>query len=275
MARADWIWSSVVSPRYAPADVYRRAQIVAGLASLLLAAGVAFAALATLVYGLPAVAAVAGAAALVATGTLVALRRGVSLARASAALLGTLLATILGSAAAVEGPTSEALPWVGVMPVIATMVGGRRWGVAWAALAAIGAQVVVTITDDVVACASASRLVQVVVNLLTNAAHAMSGRPAAENLLAVGARRDGDAVVLTVRDNGVGMSADVLARVFEPFFTTKPVGVGTGLGLSVSRNLVEAMGGRIDVVSEPGVGTTVRVTLAAFAETVAPPRQVA
>jgi CheY-like chemotaxis protein/anti-sigma regulatory factor (Ser/Thr protein kinase) len=68
-------------------------------------------------------------------------------------------------------------------------------------------------------------------------------------------------VCIEVRDTGVGMSPDVLARAFDPFFTTKPTGKGTGLGLSICHGLVTAMGGQIEVESELGVGTTMRLRL--------------
>jgi len=66
---------------------------------------------------------------------------------------------------------------------------------------------------------------------------------------------------LCLRDSGHGMPADVRERLFEPFFTTKPPGRGTGLGLSVARDLVRAAGGCIDADSRPGEGTAIRVLL--------------
>jgi len=68
-----------------------------------------------------------------------------------------------------------------------------------------------------------------------------------------------DWVELAVEDNGAGMAPEVLARALEPFYTTKTVGRGTGLGLSMSYGVVRAHGGTIDLASQPGQGTTVRL----------------
>jgi CheY-like chemotaxis protein len=64
-----------------------------------------------------------------------------------------------------------------------------------------------------------------------------------------------------IRDTGVGMPPDVLARIFDPFFTTKAEGVGTGLGLAICHRIVARLNGEISAESEPGRGTTFRVSL--------------
>jgi CheY-like chemotaxis protein len=87
----------------------------------------------------------------------------------------------------------------------------------------------------------------------------------------------GEYVVLTVSDTGCGMDADVLARVFEPFFTTKEVGRGSGLGLSQVLGFAKQSGGGVQIDTEPGRGTAVRVYLprAAAAPQAAAPSLVA
>ena len=93
-------------------------------------------------------------------------------------------------------------------------------------------------------------------NIVENALHAMPG----EGSLTITAYAAGaDTVTLEVRDTGIGMDADALARVFEPYFSTKTT--GTGLGLPIARRNIELNGGAIEVESAKGVGTTVRVKL--------------
>jgi len=69
------------------------------------------------------------------------------------------------------------------------------------------------------------------------------------------------ALELAIRDRGAGMPSEILARIGEPFFTTKPPGRGMGLGLFLARAVVEAVGGRLEIESEAGQGTCVRVRL--------------
>jgi two-component system cell cycle sensor histidine kinase/response regulator CckA len=103
----------------------------------------------------------------------------------------------------------------------------------------------------------ATALEQVLLNLVVNARDAMP----AGGALRVGVSEVGDNAVLEVRDEGVGMSPEVQRRIFEPLFTTKPRGLGTGIGLSTTRMLVQRAGGHIEVESAPGEGSTFRVIL--------------
>ena len=109
--------------------------------------------------------------------------------------------------------------------------------------------------------ADEGRLVQVVVNLLSNAAQAMPERSSDENEVTLSVRTEAGEAIIEVRDNGVGIPADRLARIFDPFFTTRPAGHGTGLGLAISHGLVTAMHGRLTVESTPGVGSRFQVVL--------------
>ncbi|HEY6003566.1 MAG TPA: ATP-binding protein, partial [Anaeromyxobacter sp.] len=112
--------------------------------------------------------------------------------------------------------------------------------------------------------ANEARLGQVFLNLLINAAQAIPEGNADSNEIRVATRTDpcGRAII-EVSDTGTGIAADVMRHVFDPFFTTKPVGVGTGLGLFICRNIVTAIGGEIAAESRPGNGTLFRVTLPA------------
>ncbi|MEW5772582.1 MAG: PAS domain S-box protein [Thermodesulfobacteriota bacterium] len=99
---------------------------------------------------------------------------------------------------------------------------------------------------------------QVLLNLFRNAAQAMAmaDPPVAEPRIAVRVQGLPDRVRIEIEDNGPGMPPEVQRRIFEPFFTTKPLGLGTGLGLSVSYFIVtKGHGGRMAVRSEPGAGT--------------------
>ncbi len=110
--------------------------------------------------------------------------------------------------------------------------------------------------------ADQSRLTQVFVNLIVNAAQAIPERRNVDGVIEIrtGVRPDGR-VCIDVKDNGLGMPAEVRARVFDPFYTTKPVGVGTGLGMSISNNIIQSFGGEIEIESHEGEGTRVSIIL--------------
>jgi two-component system sensor histidine kinase HydH len=101
------------------------------------------------------------------------------------------------------------------------------------------------------------RINQILLNLYLNAIDAMESG----GELKVGFSSDGDGrqFIITVSDTGCGISAENLSQIFDPYFTTKSS--GTGLGLAIAYNVIEAMGGRIKVKSNPGKGTTFRITI--------------
>jgi signal transduction histidine kinase len=101
------------------------------------------------------------------------------------------------------------------------------------------------------------KLNQVWMNLLQNAVQAVGST----GEIWVESRDHEHMVTVVVRDSGPGIKPEHMARLFEPFFTTKPVGQGTGLGLSVSYQIVQDAGGRIDVQSQPGQGAEFTVVL--------------
>lgn len=102
-----------------------------------------------------------------------------------------------------------------------------------------------------------SQLNQVFLNLLLNAAQAILEH----GTITLRTRCQEDHVFISVSDTGVGIAPENLDRIFDPFFTTKPVGKGVGLGLSVTYGIVEKHGGRIEVESEPGKGSTFTIRL--------------
>jgi len=114
--------------------------------------------------------------------------------------------------------------------------------------------------DSAVVHADPSQLAQVVLNLVVNARDAMVGGGS----LGIRVERPGDTpdfVVLAVSDTGHGIAPEAVHAVFEPFFSTKPEGVGTGLGLANVKEIVDSLGGEIEVESEIDVGTTMYVRL--------------
>jgi C4-dicarboxylate-specific signal transduction histidine kinase len=99
---------------------------------------------------------------------------------------------------------------------------------------------------------------QVILNLLNNAMQAI---PAEGGRIGVSTELTGESILIHVEDSGSGIAPEHLPRIFEPFFTTKPPSKGTGLGLPISRAIVERHGGSLCVESEPGEGTTFTVIL--------------
>ena len=79
--------------------------------------------------------------------------------------------------------------------------------------------------------------------------------------LTISAQRRENYLVVAVSDTGIGIPAANLDRIFDPFFTTKPVGKGTGLGLSICYGIIEKMGGKLEVESTVGKGTTFLISL--------------
>ncbi|MFH1999326.1 MAG: ATP-binding protein [Planctomycetota bacterium] len=104
---------------------------------------------------------------------------------------------------------------------------------------------------------TAGEIQQVILNILQNGAQAMAEKPETPSQFIVRVLADSEGVRVEIEDNGPGMRREVRKRVFEPFFTTKEIGVGTGLGLSVSYFIItENHGGTMTVESTPGKGTT-------------------
>jgi two-component system NtrC family sensor kinase len=105
----------------------------------------------------------------------------------------------------------------------------------------------------------AGQLQQAVIALGTNAVDAMPFG----GVLTIGARNDGDKVLIELSDTGIGIPSENLQKIFEPFFTTKELGRGTGLGLAVCYGILTEHGGSLDVQSTVGVGTTFTISLPA------------
>jgi signal transduction histidine kinase len=110
-------------------------------------------------------------------------------------------------------------------------------------------------------------ITRVFLNLISNGFYAATKRRQAEGdrfepTLSASTKNAGNKVEVRIRDNGTGIPKDVREKIFNPFFTTKPAGEGTGLGLSMSHDIVvKQHGGRIDIATEPGVFTEFIITL--------------
>jgi signal transduction histidine kinase len=112
---------------------------------------------------------------------------------------------------------------------------------------------------------------RVILNLITNAFYATSEKQKAESLkpghnkyeplVIIQTKRTDSKVSISVTDNGNGIPPKVLDKIFQPFFTTKPTGQGTGLGLSLSYDIVKAHGGELKVETKEGEGTIFTIQL--------------
>ncbi len=110
---------------------------------------------------------------------------------------------------------------------------------------------------------------RILVNICNNAFYAMQEKlnrlaakePSYEPLLQIQTARKNDLVVITVRDNGIGIPEKNIEKIFQPFFTTKPTGGNTGLGLSLSYDIVKAHQGKMEVISEEGAFTEFTIEL--------------
>lgn len=128
----------------------------------------------------------------------------------------------------------------------------------------------VTVSEAAVVQGSSDELRQALLNLLLNARDAISQSGTISitsrvtqldraSALAMHLPREGDYIELAVADSGAGMDDATLAHAFEPFFTTKPAGEGSGLGLAMVHAIVRRHGGTVQIESEPGLGSTVRM----------------
>lgn len=121
-----------------------------------------------------------------------------------------------------------------------------------------GAAIVVNVCEATPVCVTRTRIEQVLLNLIGNACDAVqtNSRTRAKARIEVDVQRIGvDHVRLSIRDNGPGIPKHVLDRIFEPYFTTKPQGQGTGLGLTVCRQIIEQYGSELKVATTEGIGT--------------------
>jgi signal transduction histidine kinase len=106
-----------------------------------------------------------------------------------------------------------------------------------------------------------NEITQVLLNMFINAAHANENKGTLKIISALIKEGEQCYVTIAITDNGTGIPENLLDKIFDPFFTTKPVGVGTGLGLSVSFGIIKKHLGKINVVSKEGQGTTFTIYL--------------
>ncbi|MBL0216392.1 MAG: response regulator [Myxococcales bacterium] len=135
------------------------------------------------------------------------------------------------------------------------------------------ASVELDLSDAPLVQADDSRLAQVLINLIVNAAQAFPSSDPAQNRIMIRTRVEGQ-VIIEVADNGPGIEPSVLARIFDPFFTTRQVGAGSGLGLAISHGIITAFGGTLTCQTVVGEGTTFRIALPLSAIPAAPAAEI-
>jgi two-component system cell cycle sensor histidine kinase/response regulator CckA len=133
------------------------------------------------------------------------------------------------------------------------------------------ARLVEEVGVSAVVLANEARLVQVFVNLLMNAWQALPTSDPARHVIGVRTAVQGDDALIEIWDSGPGIPPHLREQIFEPFITTKDVGMGTGLGLFVCRNIIDALHGRITVDEAPGGGALFRVVLPRTTQTASAP----
>ncbi|MCX7765201.1 MAG: ATP-binding protein [Candidatus Sumerlaeia bacterium] len=104
-------------------------------------------------------------------------------------------------------------------------------------------------------------LYRCLLNLIVNSIEALEEKTDGEILISSELDKDKNQLVIIIQDNGCGIPPDLLPHIFEPFFTTKGVGEGTGLGLPITKRIINECGGTIECESEVGVGTTFIIRL--------------
>ncbi|MCE3255474.1 MAG: two-component sensor histidine kinase [Rickettsiaceae bacterium] len=118
-----------------------------------------------------------------------------------------------------------------------------------------GVERIIDIPKDLMADGSQTHIVQVLINLIFNAGKAIIKSGTKKGIIRIDARKENNRVIISVSDNGIGMSEEIRQKVFDPFFTTNDVGEGMGLGLSVSHTIIKNHGGNLMVESKLGEGS--------------------
>ncbi len=121
------------------------------------------------------------------------------------------------------------------------------------------AEIKVELKDQIQIYGNQVEINQVLINMIHNGLDAIPAEKKA--IVEVTGEKGSDSYLLSIRDNGIGMSHEIMQKIFDPFFTTKPPGHGTGLGLYISYSIIKKHGGKIDVASTENEGTTFTIRL--------------